>query len=261
MRRRTPKREAKPYSFSAKYYDQIAEYIDYNEIVDYVEELVFHTGKEPQKILDLGCGTGTVALILKDRGCEISGIDPSKEMIDIAKEKAKADGWDIPFSVGTAQDLNIKNKYELVLSLSDCINHIIEPNNVKKAFKNVFDSLQEGGLFVFDINTPYEIEHTMSQDQEAIVGDILYRWDGSFNNKLQLGTFVQSFYSLNEDDTAGELLGKEIHKEKAYRPRDLKSWLKDAGFIKIESYEAFTREKPDKLSPNIERIYIVAHKP
>jgi SAM-dependent methyltransferase len=62
----------------------------------------------PARVADLGCGTGTVSVLLAEHGYEVTGVDLSPRMIDRARAKAESAGHDVRFEVGNAgePDLN-----------------------------------------------------------------------------------------------------------------------------------------------------------
>jgi ubiquinone/menaquinone biosynthesis C-methylase UbiE len=59
-----------------------------------------------ERILDVGCGTGTLAVLLKrwTPSCEIVGLDPDPQILDLAREKARSAGVAIDFRQGFARD-------------------------------------------------------------------------------------------------------------------------------------------------------------
>ena len=75
--------------------------------------------KGNEKVLDIGCGTGTLNLMLADvlnGGC-VFGIDISDNMINIARKKAEGSGHNIDFKVGTSIQLPYRNnKFDVVFS-------------------------------------------------------------------------------------------------------------------------------------------------
>src|SRR4051794_35475769 len=74
-------------------------------------------GAGPQRVLDVGCGTGFLALRLAELGHNVTGIDLSAQMIDRARHKAEGAGLQIDFRVGDAADLEFDNQaYTLVLA-------------------------------------------------------------------------------------------------------------------------------------------------
>ncbi len=57
----------------------------------------------PARVADLGCGTGTVSVLLAEHGYEVTGIDLSPKMIDLARAKARLAGYSVRFDVGNAE--------------------------------------------------------------------------------------------------------------------------------------------------------------
>jgi len=69
----------------------------------------------PARIADLGCGTGTLSLLLADEGHPVDGVDVSPEMVRLAHEKA-GDRDEVTFAVGDAADLGLSpQSYDVVL--------------------------------------------------------------------------------------------------------------------------------------------------
>ncbi|ELY95877.1 class I SAM-dependent methyltransferase [Natrialba taiwanensis] len=72
-------------------------------------------GEGPQSVLDLGCGTGTLSVLLAAAGHDVTGIDLSPEMLGRAREKAQRAGLSIDFGVGDAEQLPVpENGYDVV---------------------------------------------------------------------------------------------------------------------------------------------------
>lgn len=70
-----------------------------------------------QRVLDIACGTGNAALVAGRRYCEVTGIDYVPELIERARIRADAEGMDIDFHVGDAQELPFPDaSFDVVLS-------------------------------------------------------------------------------------------------------------------------------------------------
>ncbi|ELZ01331.1 methyltransferase type 11 [Natrialba chahannaoensis JCM 10990] len=96
---------------------------DFNEIarqnVVMAEALCEAVDPHPgQRVLDIACGSGTAALVAGRRYCEVSGIDYVPELIDRANARAQANGQQIDFRVGDAQDMPFPDDtFDVVLSV------------------------------------------------------------------------------------------------------------------------------------------------
>ena len=93
-----------------EYYDLIySEFPDYKAECDFIEKTAKKFSEEkPRRILDLGCGTGSHALILAKRGYQVTGIDQSDSVIRRAKERAKELKIKAHFFVQDMREIKLK---------------------------------------------------------------------------------------------------------------------------------------------------------
>jgi len=101
---------------------------------------------EPQKILDLGCGTGRTTQHLADMGHDVTGVDIAPQMIKQAKTLLP----DIPFCVGDATNLDYPNEtFDTVLFSFNGLDCIYPEDNRLTALKEINRVLKLDGLFLF----------------------------------------------------------------------------------------------------------------
>lgn len=82
----------------------------------WLEQLTLWTGRTPRRILDIGCGTGVLSLILAELGHNVTGADFAPKMVTIAKEKAARAQLDIEFRVEDAASLSDPDQtYDIVI--------------------------------------------------------------------------------------------------------------------------------------------------
>lgn len=139
------------YDFVAKFYDTVTG--NSKDSSDYVLSKIKRYNNKAASILELGCGTGNILKELH-KDFDVTGVDISKGMLKIAKKK-------IPkgkFYLQDIRNFRIDKKFDVILCLYDTINHLTLFNDWKKIFTNVYEHLNNNGLFIFDINTLYKLD-------------------------------------------------------------------------------------------------------
>ena len=132
----------------AKIYDEWYEEERGRRIDDLESELILSVLKPREKdlILDVGCGTGNYSLKLAKFGCNVVGIDPSKDMIERAVEKSKNLGLsNVRFEVARAENIPFPDGYfDAVVSVTA----IEFFKSVERSVREMFRVLKEKGRLV-----------------------------------------------------------------------------------------------------------------
>ncbi len=108
---------------------------------------------EVKSSLDLGCGTGVLCEILHASGIDVSGMDFSEGMIEIAKKRNSK----ISYEVADMITYRPKKQFDLVTCTGDALNHIMKLEDIDRIFQNVYGYLKEGGYFIFDVLNEKEV--------------------------------------------------------------------------------------------------------
>jgi glycine/sarcosine N-methyltransferase len=105
------------------------------------------------RCLDIGCGTGFHSFLLTKLGMEVTGIDPSKGMIEKANKRLEKSNLNIEFVDVNINDYIKKrnNKSDAVLCLGNTLPHIMDKNELEKFFKQVKMALNEKGVFILQM--------------------------------------------------------------------------------------------------------------
>ena len=101
-------------------------------------------------VLELGIGTGRVALPLAQRGHEIHGIDASEAMV----EKLRARTGEIPVTIGDFAELDIEGEFSLVYVVFNTFFALLSQEDQVRCFSSVARRLREGGVFVIEAFVP-----------------------------------------------------------------------------------------------------------
>lgn len=142
-------------TFSA-YYDALTEDVDRAVIADRCEELLAQYHPKRELALDLCCGTGTLATELARRGFEVIGVDASPEMLMQAAEKNVALEQPVLYLCQPLERLDLYGTVDLAVCTLDSLNHLPGKKALQKALHRLQFFVEPGGLFLFDVNTPYK---------------------------------------------------------------------------------------------------------
>ncbi len=233
------------YNIFASYYDRLTENVQYKARAEYVSGF-FSASKDGETLLDLACGTGTLAAYFSKMGYSVTGIDLSEEMLQAAYEKEIENAV---FIRGDMTDFTLPYKVDNCVCSLDSINHLTDIEEVKKCFKCAAEALNEGGVFVFDVNTPFKHKYVLADNTFVFDEDEFFlSWDneylGEYTTRILLDFFV--FNGENYDRYSEEII------EKAYTIDELSDALVD--FETIGIYDDMSYDEPNDES---ERIYFV----
>jgi SAM-dependent methyltransferase len=104
-----------------------------------------------RRVLDVGCGTGTFALLLADAGLEVTGVDPAAASLDVARAKPSSER--VRWIAGTAQDLPYM-QVDLATMTGNVAQAIVEPSDWNGTLHGVYDALRPGGHLVLETRDP-----------------------------------------------------------------------------------------------------------
>lgn len=243
------------YNKFAYLYDELMNDFDYENWYRYIEEIFKRYDRLPKEILEMACGTGNLSYYIGKAGYKLTCFDLSDEMLAIAYKKLSR-FKNIRVLNQDMIDFNLNKKFDSIISICDSINYIVHEDDLLKVFKNVWNHLNDDGIFIFDINSHYKIKeiignNTFIEDR----GDIYYSWQNYYNEDDNICDFYLTFFLSKDGDSFMRF--DEEHRERAYNIEEVIELLNRAGFNKVEYFECFTFKEPHKMS---ERINFVAFK-
>ena len=241
------------YGDFAAFYDALTEDVDYAAWADYLLAAFSRHGGTVHTVLDLACGSGSLAMELSHRGLEVIGVDGSADMLAVAREKAAEDGTDILYLCQDMRRLDLYGTVDGAVCMLDSLNHILSTADLAEIFRRLGLFIAPDGLLVFDVNTPHK--HAVTLGDNAFVfeeDEFMCVWRNRYLPARQEVAMELDFF-LEEDGVYHRYTDRV--RERAYSLPTWKKLLAAAGFDLLAVYGERTFETP---SDDADRWVLVA---
>ncbi len=240
------------YSFLAQDYDAFTEDIPYDAFADWYQAALTRKGGAVSTLLDLGCGTGTLTLMMAERGFEMIGTDISAEMLSRFQQKL----FDLPAGLTrplllcqSSEELDLYGTVDGAYCSLDGMNYL-SPEALPEVFRRLHLFIVPGGVLAFDF---FSQERMRALDGQCFVDEregVLCLWRSSCEeDELHYGMdiFTETEEGLWERE-------QEEHTEYIHTPERLCALLEEAGFGDINIYTDGPQHELGRLYLTAERI-------
>ena len=235
-------------------YDRLTNDVDYEATVAFYFDILKRENLRPRTCVDLACGTGSVTVLLAEKGLEVTGVDLSEEMLTVAQQKAAAMVNMPRFVCQPLQELYLPRGVDLAVCALDSLDYVTDPDDCAEAIRRVYKALNPGGIFIFDVNTPEKLRAMDGQVFLDEDDDVYCVWRGEFDEETNICTYGMDLFQREGNAWHRSC---EEHREYAYSRDQLTAYLKSAGFTHIEVYGDRRFEAPGEGE---QRIYFKARK-
>lgn len=225
--------------------------VDYERLADYIESIFTRYGAAPELICDLACGTGSVTVPMARRGYDMTGVDISEDMLNVARDKSE--GLNILYLKQNMTDIDLYGTMGAFLCMIDGINYVIAPKALTRMFERIKSCfLDKDGLFIFDISSRYKLMNTVGSNTFVYSDkNVFYAWQNRYLKEKNISDMLLNFFVKSG---SGYRRFEERHIQRAYSEEELRYMLKRAGFALVDTYEAMSFDPPKE---NSERIVFV----
>ena len=241
------------YTSFAQVYDLFMDNVPYDQWCGYITELLREYGIQDGLVLELGCGTGVLTRKLAAKGYDMIGVDYSEDMLEIAMDH-RQEGEDILYLLQDMREFELYGTVRAAVSICDSMNYIVEYQDLVQVMKLVNNYLDPGGIFIFDLNTPYKYEEILGENtfaENRPEGSFI--WENYYDGETGINEYDLTLFVREKEGIYRKF--EETHYQRAYELEQVRRAVKEAGLEFVAAYDAGTH-KP--VRQDSQRIYVIA---
>lgn len=221
------------YQSFAELYDQLFDPDLYQRWADFT---LANLPSQGRCLLDLAGGSGRLGVMLAKQGLDVTVADFSSEMLSLADQHVREAGVALSLIETDMRNLSSLPAYDAITCYADSFCYLKGQDEVQQTFKEVAKHLRAGGVFLFDVISPYQTDvvypgymyNYEDEDQQRA-----FMWQSFANDEVEHGVIHELTFFTRGQDGRYDRVG-ETHYERAYELSALKKWLANAGFSTVE---------------------------
>ncbi len=244
---------ADPYSCLSYIYDFVMNHVNYKSWARYIAQIINTHGQNIRAIADISCGTGSFCKELVSLGYTVWGCDSSYNMVKMSKQKYDQE-YNLHIWCADMQHLTFRHTPDMIVSLYDSMNYLLEPAQWLQCLQNVYKSLKSGGLFVFDVSTLHNslnVFQNYSQREKSPIGS--YYRKSHFDQKTALQS---NYFEIKLNKYPGYTFC-EHHRQRIHSLDEIMQFIKQTPLTLLGCYNGFTFTPGDEYA---ERVHFVLTK-
>jgi SAM-dependent methyltransferase len=214
---------------------------------------------KPKSLLDVACGEGAFAIAMAQKGFAVTGIDLSSEMLTIAKMQEKQISQKVLFQKMDMRKLRLSSSFDLITCWFDSLNYLLTNKDLEVTFKGIYNHLNTGGYFIFDMNTIYWLQTLADRYAVTIekeTNDVFQVHRHTFDEETKIATF--HLIAFLKENSHWIRRVNETHFERGYTLDEIRLSLNKAGLTEIACYGNLEERLP--FAKESKRIWFITKK-
>ena len=254
-----PESQEQPeYSKLADIYDAVMEDVNYELWADFIDAIMLEHHPNPQTVLELACGTGSIALFLDELECyDVVGTDKSPQMIEKARQKNRSMFCNVDFEVMDFMDIPLDRTFDAVFCVFDSINYMHSKEEILTFLEETQKLLDSESLLIFDFTTPKNsvqaIEYLNNEEGYTPDNHHYFRLS-SYDADRQIHKNEFQIEKLAEDQETVLKEYRETHHQKIYTLQQMLDIIDETTYNIRAKYSGFDFEEADENSLRITMV-------
>jgi SAM-dependent methyltransferase len=203
-------------------------------------------------VLELACGTGRLTIALAQSGIDVTGMDLSTPMLDIARSKALAAGLNVRFVEQDMRRFDLPDSFAAILIPGNSLLHLLTIDDLRACFTCMKRHLRPNGRLVFDVSKwdiarlarePDE-RHTVLRFSDPERGEVTVEETATYDSVSQIRDIHWYFSAPGAADF--RIIDYRL---RVIFPQELLLLIESSGFRLETRFGEFTRAPFESSSP------------
>ena len=200
-------------------------------------------------VLDMACGSGRHAISFAQAGFDVTAIDLSENLLNVAKSNAEKEKVNVDFILSDIRKFNPEKKFDLVLNLFTSLGYFEKDEENGEVIQKAFELMNSGGWFVLDyFNKNYILNNLIPITVENIAGKRITQTREIKNNRVEKNIIIRN----------GEKESHYLESVRLYSKDEVIKILERTGFEILKIFGDFDGSKFD--ANNSPRLIVFSKK-
>lgn len=195
--------------------------------VDQIEALL--RLRSPRRIIDLPCGQGRHSIELARRGYEVTGVDRSPYLLQVARERGAAAGVHVRWLAGDMREALAGETFDLVLNLFTSFGYFDDEADDRRVVRAAASMLEPDGRFLLEVINGERVMGHFQEREWFTIGQTAVMERRSLDSSSHRMVVERTVSSARGEETS-------VHAIRLYRGHELETMLQAAGFPRVDLY-------------------------
>jgi SAM-dependent methyltransferase len=205
----------------------------------------------PGRILDLACGQGRHGIELARRGYEVTGVDLSDYLLDVAAARARAAGVKLRLVKGDMREVLAGARFDVALSLFTSFGYFRDQRDDGKVLRAAAKMLSPGGRFLLEVMNGQREREQFEPKQWFAVGKTAVMEERQLDERGRRLVVRRTVSTPNARET-------DLHAIRLYSGPELEAALREAGFAHVRLYGDWNGEALTDSSTRVLAVGTIA---
>ena len=235
----------------ARHYDAMHLHRNYGQECDFAHDVIQRYYPGAKRVLDVCCGTGEHAVRMAQQEYDVTGIDASPDMINVAEEKAIREGVSVDFRCLDLRNLDTVGEFQAAYCLGYTLHYMTTYPEVTNFFTTINGALLAPGVFLVDFINGWSLIEGLQRDKFVYQHEdtTIYHFEQTSLHKKERVRHVEFYYFIDHHDGHMKTISAE-EDLRIFFDDEVQMLLANCGFDSVRSFGDYAVDTTASDAPN-----------